>query len=429
MKESKFKRKAPSQETVKKRATQSGGGFDSYIKGDVPKYKVSDGKNTVRIISAPMINKEVWGDEGKWGDSWGIVVWIHYGIGTDTSTYLCPLKMNKDPCPICESLPGIATDDEEKAKELKPGPRVLAYVIDRDDEKAGPLVWAMPQSKVEKEIQMRSLDEDQAMLDITDPDEGYDITFTKEGKEKRTTYAGINVARKPSSLSDNPKVQEQWLEFVVENPLPEVLVFYDYKHLEAVYMGKKSTKDEAEDASGDEGGGKKAEKKGSKKKPEPEGVTRTEVAAMDEDELKQLIEDQELDVDPEDFPTEKSLRKAVIAKMEEDEKFVDEAEENADGEGDGEVPEEGVKLEDIMAMDEEELTKLNETYGLDLDLDSCANDKAMRKAVVNELKEHGKLIEEDDPEPDPKPAKPKSGKEATGKANASVDRLKRKQGK
>jgi hypothetical protein len=52
---------------------------------------------------------------------------------------------------------------------------------------------------------------------------------------------------------------------------------------------------------------------------ELEPYTREEIMAMDKDTLEDLIEEEDLDIDPDDYPKTKALRQAVLEALELDE--------------------------------------------------------------------------------------------------------------
>lgn len=241
-----FVYKGRSVESIKKRANQQGGGFDSYIKDDVPRYKPGDGENIIRVLPPTWIDDDDLVD--KWGDSWGVEIWVHYGIGPDEVTYLCPKKMLGEDCPLCDARSDVQRDDEEAAKALAPGKRVGVWLIDRKAQKEGPQFWAMPAFKVEKEIASRSINKKtgKAIL-IDDPENGYDVSFNKDGPSERPNYTGVDVDRDPSPLHDKESVQDKWLEYIQNNPLYDVLKFYDFDYIESVYMGKKKKKKRSDD--------------------------------------------------------------------------------------------------------------------------------------------------------------------------------------
>jgi hypothetical protein len=245
---SKFEYRGRSAETVKARANQKSGDFDSFYEEGTPKFKVPEGDNQLRILPATWNSKQA-------GDNWAIELWVHYNIGADNQAYLCPRKMKEiypkfpgiesDECCLCDA---VADMDREEAKNFKAKKRMIAYVIDREKEKDGPLVWELG-VKAEKDIQKRCIDKNTGeVLPIDHPDEGYDISFTREGKDKENTqYFGWDIARKPTSISEKDSRYDAWLEYIEENPLPDVLVFHDQEHVNKVFMGRKTKKKDDDD--------------------------------------------------------------------------------------------------------------------------------------------------------------------------------------
>ena len=227
-------------ESVVRKSKQAGGLYDSYLASDVQMYKSKEGEACVRILPP------TWEDTEKWGDGWEIGVYIHYSVGPDNGTYLCLDKMKGEPCPVCEARRTIT--DQDEADQLKPGYRTLAWVIDRDNEKAGPMIWSMPITMF-KEINARSIDKKtNAPILVDDPEEGYDIVFNRAGTTKTNTkYSAVEVTREPSPLHDDEKLQARWLEYITEHPLPDVLNFYDAEHIEKVLFGKTDRRKDEEE--------------------------------------------------------------------------------------------------------------------------------------------------------------------------------------
>tara|TARA_R100001480_G_scaffold74640_4_gene85219 strand:+ start:5102 stop:6019 length:918 start_codon:yes stop_codon:yes gene_type:complete len=215
-----------------RRMSSGGGGFDNPLKGDQKSFKVQDGKNRVRILP------RTWSDD-EGPRHWGYEVWVHYGIGADNSTYLCLKKMKGERCPICEERERLAAASlEDDAKQIRPVKRVIAYVIDRKNEHEGPMVWWMPATKVAAEIADRSDDaETGRLLKIDHPEEGYDVTFKRSGQGLTTQYTAVDIARTPSAISEDDDELDDWLDQIVDAPLPSLLNYFDADYLEQVFAG------------------------------------------------------------------------------------------------------------------------------------------------------------------------------------------------
>lgn len=161
------------------------------------------------------------------------------------------------------------------------------------------------------------------------------------------------------------------------------------------------TDEDGDDEKDDKSGGKKAGGKKAKK------LDREEVEAMDRDELGELIDEHELDVDPDSKKLKKDddkLLAAVIAALEEKELLDAESDESdEDDEKETKSPKKsgkksGKKAEKIAAsdvedMDEDDLEKLNEEHELEVELDEHKTLRKKVRAVLDALEEKG-LLEE-----------------------------------
>lgn len=217
---------------IKKRATQTGGGRDTFIDGNVKLFNAKSGDFKVRICPP------TWDD----AEHFGLEVWVHYGIGPDNAGYLCPQKMKGEACPLCEARMEAEKDgDVELVKALRPTKRVLIYLVDRAQEGDGPKAWASPWSNFDKEVCAQAFDADTGeVVPLDNPDEGYDVHFSVEGIGEKKQYVGVKIARKASPIADDDDAAMAWLQFITENPLPNVLIYHDYDHMKESYEGKSS---------------------------------------------------------------------------------------------------------------------------------------------------------------------------------------------
>jgi hypothetical protein len=240
----KFHYRRRDKEAVKKRANQTGGAFDSLFDSKFATFAPKDDDTTLRFLPP------TWDDP----DHYGYDIYVHYDVGSDSQRYLCPNKMRGENCPICEEKKRAeAEGDTAYAKTLTPVKRVLAWVINRQDEDSGPLLYAMPWT-LDRDFNKLSIDKRSGeVLNIDDPEDGYDVEFSKTGKKKKVQYSGVSIARRSSPLSDDQEQADEWLEFVEENPVPDVLQIYDYEYIKSIAAGKKDhSDDDDEDAEEDE---------------------------------------------------------------------------------------------------------------------------------------------------------------------------------
>ena len=234
-----FKYRKRTKEQVRERANMRGGNFDSIIKPKFKMLKVRDGKNIIRILPP------TWDDASHYGYD----IWVNYGIGADNQSYLSLSKMKDEADPLAEARRAAEKDgDKELSKALQPRQRILMWVIDRNAEEEGPLLWAAPFT-LDKAIVNLSLDEDtKEVVYIDDPDDGCDVRFYKEGSGLKTDYDASKIRiLKPSPLHDDSGQAQDWLEFVQENPIPDCLQFYDYDHISTAFDGTARTEKKADD--------------------------------------------------------------------------------------------------------------------------------------------------------------------------------------
>lgn len=206
-----------SRETIDKRAKMRGKEFDRFVKDGIKTFTPRDGVNRFRILPP------TW----KGADHYGMDLYVHYSVGPDKQSFLDLAKMQDKPDPISEERAEALRDGDDKyAKELESKRRCGVYGVDRDSEKDGVQFWAMPWT-LDADLNKLSVDKRNGeILNIDDPDEGFDIEFEKTGKGISTKYEAVAIARRSSPLGD-----KRWLDFAIDNPLPEQLVYYDYEHI------------------------------------------------------------------------------------------------------------------------------------------------------------------------------------------------------
>lgn len=227
-----YVRRSP--EDIKARANMRGGGFDSYTKPGYKRYKVRDGKNLIRLMP------NTWQKSGHYGYD----IWVNYGIGADNQSYLSLSKMDKEAELGKDPLAAARREaqregDEETAKGLAPRQRILAWVIDRLDEEEGPQLWDIPFS-VDKDFVNLCRDEDtRAVSYPDDPDEGNDLRFYKEGTGLNTKYPGGRMKLMDESpLHEDASIQKEWMDYIVENQVPDCLQFYDAEAISSAFDGQ-----------------------------------------------------------------------------------------------------------------------------------------------------------------------------------------------
>jgi hypothetical protein len=235
-----FKYKRLTSDYMNQRRNQSGSDRDPYVSPHVKLFSPADGDNTVRILPAGWEGDETYGKE----------IYVHYGIGADRATYLCPRSMKDKPCPICKEKEKAEKEgDEEYSQSLRVSKRIGMFVIDRSKEGDGPKLWLAPFT-VEREMAAQSVDKKTGeVIQFIDPEEGFDLNFEKKGKQRNTKYVGVQFDRKPSALSDDDDTVKEWLQYIADNPIPDLLVFQNTDTIRKNFEGASDSASEDEDES------------------------------------------------------------------------------------------------------------------------------------------------------------------------------------
>lgn len=308
-------------EDLKERGERGSKEFDKMLKPGVKSWKPNEGENRVRFLPA------------TWPEArhFGLDVKVHYGVGPDENSYLCLRKHGDGQCPICEEYDRARREDksdEEYLRQLEAKSRVLVYLVDRDNERDGVQAWMMPWG-LDKDITKISQDkETREVLTIDHPEDGYDVTFDRTGKGIKVKYEGVSISRRPSPLG-----REEWLEFAMDNPLPDQLQTYDYDHVSKAFGGQvrgdRGGKDRDErDGRDDRRGSRDRDERdsgrdrrdsrddrGGRDRNERDEPTWDSVHGMTETELQDLIELHELPIKARDAKDLDDLRDWVCDEM------------------------------------------------------------------------------------------------------------------
>lgn len=306
---------------IKRRRTEAMSSYDSFVQPNFTMYKAKEGENNIRILPRSWAKKDM---VERWGKAWDISIWVHYNVGPDRASYLCLDKMQGEQCPVCEAR--LKTDDPDEQRELAPRKRSLCWLIDRDKEKTGPQWWVMPVG-IFDEIGTRSVDKKTGEgIYIDDPNEGFDVSFYRKGTGKTSTnYSGVEIMRDPSPLCENAKLQDRWLAFIEENPLPEILNFYDAEHIEKVLYGTVDRRQRDDDDEDERRPSRRASRSDDDDEPKSSRRSRHRDEEDDEDEKpsgrggsRKAAADDDDDAD-EDEPKSKSTKRAAADEDDEEE--------------------------------------------------------------------------------------------------------------
>lgn len=229
------------QSTLDRHQNQATGSWEGIFPDDIKKFKAREGLNRIRILQSTYGTRT----------DYSFGYYQHNDIGPDRGAYLCARKMAAQPCPMCDNRSEF---DEEDSKALRPQHRYILWIIDRNNERAGPQIWDVS-AKTDKLLANLSV-EDGKVLNIDSPDDGYDIEFRREGTGRNTDYLAHRVMRDPSPLHDDDRIADQWLDYIADHPLDKVLQEYDAEHIERAFGGQVNRREEDLDEEDDRRSGR-----------------------------------------------------------------------------------------------------------------------------------------------------------------------------
>lgn len=158
---------------------------------------------------------------------------FHFGVGFDKRTVLCPRRTPGIllPCPICEHLDSKYRGvNSEEAREMfsTAGSKIqyLYNIIDLDNPDEGVQIYCSGR-KVWNQL-MTYMKDVNNWGDFTDVDQGFNITITKEGKDRYSSY-DVKLDRLPSALKNKDILKD--LKDLDKEVLAQRLSYDEIKNL------------------------------------------------------------------------------------------------------------------------------------------------------------------------------------------------------
>lgn len=355
-------------------------GFIGVMKDGLPTWKAGEGKHKIDILPFVVGKKHPTLKKGEY--DYKLDVWVHSNIGVDNAQYLCLHKMFEQDCPICNyraQLQQEGEDDKDKIKALQPKHNALYNIICYDSteqEKKGVQLWLINTWNMEDRLQELADDDNGERILFPDPVEGKRINF------KRTGTGATNTRYTAHSFSDRDyKITEKILDKTFS--LDECIVIPTEAEVEKAFFGGLKKKEKEVDDDDD-----KPEEKSKAKVP-----PKDEIEDMTRKELKNLIKDFDLDIDPDDdkYEEKDDLRKAVLKELYGAKK------------DDDDVPEsKGVDMpekDEIEDMSMKQLKAVIKEHKLDIDSDDFDEKEDLQKAICKAFgygKKSSKANEDDD---------------------------------
>lgn len=203
--------------------------------------KLEKGKNVRRVLP-PKGDNDVFWSEG----------FLHFGLGSDGKKTVTCLETYGEgkKCPICQYVEELKKsknkEDKQLADRIRRVKRTYIAVLNRDAEEEKPLVLPVGQT-IMKQIVDLICDPDYG--DITDFEDGRDITITKSGSGLNTEYSVI--AKPKTTIASEDFTAEE-----LDEELPDLDALFVRKspeELQAILDGDdENSSDEDEDEDEDD---------------------------------------------------------------------------------------------------------------------------------------------------------------------------------
>lgn len=244
--------------------------------------------------------------------------YVHRRVGAEDKTYICPLKTNGSPCPICEHIAKLRKDpdvENNEIKDLYPKERELYNVIDLNNKKEGVKIFDISTHLFGKKLEEEIMEGDEELADFADLDGGK--TLKVRGRAKTwLTPEGKKVEFFETSridFKDRSDYDEDILEKVFD--LDKIMIVLSYDELEKEYWGVSGPTDD-----------KPAKKKGKKVEQDDD----VEEEEEEEDEEPEEEEDDDTDEDEDDVDEEEDEDEEPDDDEDEDEEPDEEEDEDED---------------------------------------------------------------------------------------------------
>lgn len=218
----------------KREELQRGGGYNADFD------KLEKGNNVRRILP-PKGDKKVFWAEG----------YLHFGLGEDGKTTVTCLDTFDDgePCPVCAYIEELkksrSKEDKKLADSIKKTKRTYIAVINRDSEEEKPVVLSVGKTILQPIIDLIC---DPDYGDITDFEDGTDITIKKSGTGINTEYTV--TPKRNSSVACEDMTEEELQEALPD--LDALFVRKSPEELQAILDGEEYEPDEDDETEDEE---------------------------------------------------------------------------------------------------------------------------------------------------------------------------------
>lgn len=179
---------------------------------------------------------------------WKRVTAVHYIDipGGDRVSFVCPKMEKNAKCRVCNTaLKYLESDnqiDQQKGKNLSAKRRVMANVIDRNNEDEGPKIFAFGIMVEKQLIELRK--DAEVGGNFVDPINGFDVVIVRSGTGARDTEYKVHKG-KEKPLTDDAKQMKEWIEG--QHNLDRRVKVYGDEDIERILNGEKPLGDDTDE--------------------------------------------------------------------------------------------------------------------------------------------------------------------------------------
>lgn len=147
----------------------------------IESYKAEKGPNYIRLLPQRDPDADFFRE-----------IHVHYDVGGSKDAFLCPRKMYDEPCSVCEYADTLRKAGESRDTFLPfyPSRRFLFFIVDVFDEKTrakGIQLYDAPVTIMNGIIGVSEEPRTGEIIDISDPDEGFNLVFKRTGTDMKNT--------------------------------------------------------------------------------------------------------------------------------------------------------------------------------------------------------------------------------------------------
>lgn len=197
---------------------------------DAKTWKCDNGRHDIDIIPYVAGKHDPQVKEGEY--TYVLEVFVHNKVGAEEDkTFICLHKTYGKPCPICEYRKRLIEEeaDEDLIESLKVSkyPRSLYNILCHDDPRKSKEIVIFNTSHFLFEKQLvemaqstpRQIEEGyDPIIDFADPEDGYGISFTREGEGRNTRITGIRFNKRKKAISEKILERAYVLDEIIHIP-------------------------------------------------------------------------------------------------------------------------------------------------------------------------------------------------------------------